>query len=216
MADIDMIPRSYREGLRARRTLTVYGAALALLLVAGGASSALLRWRLALETPRLEQGRAASVQAAAMRAQLVSAQARKDLLAENVAAFEGLRGSGEVAALAKVMDSALNERVWFDQLRFAHTQELLQGGAPSPLPAGTVQTRAPQTRAVQAWRLGSHVEIAGQALDNGAMSAFLTALAADPRLTDVRFLNSSTAPLEDGGTVSFNVAATLVKAGDKP
>ena len=58
MADIDMIPRSYREGLRVRRTLLAYGAALGLLLVAGGGASAVLRWRLAVETPQLEAARA--------------------------------------------------------------------------------------------------------------------------------------------------------------
>jgi Tfp pilus assembly protein PilN len=216
LADIDMIPRSYREGLRARRTLKVYGAALALLLVAGGSASALLRWRLALETPRLEQGRAASLQIGAMRTQLTSAQARKDLLAENVGALDSLRGAGEVAALAAVLDGALNDKVWFERLRFTRTQELLQVAPPSPLPPGTVQARAAQTGAVQAWRLGSQIEIAGQAEGNGAMTAFLSALAADPQLANVRFLNSSTAALEDGGAVSFNAAATLVKRGATP
>ena len=210
-----MIPRSYREGLRARRTLTIYGAALALVLVAGGGASALLRWRLALETPRLEQSRATSAQASAMRTQLVSAQARKDALAENVAALGALRGAGEVTALASALDGALNDKVWFEQLRFSRTQELLQVAPPAPLPAGTVQARVAQTGAVQAWRLGSHIEIAGQALDNNAMTGFLSALAADPAFTDVRFLNSSTATLEDGGAVSFNAAATLVKREEK-
>ena len=206
MADIDMIPRSYREGLRVRRTLSVYGAALALLLVAGGAGSALLRWRLSLETPRLEQGRAASLQVTAMRTQLANAQARKDVLAENVRALDSLRGSGEVAALATSLDRTLNDKVWFERLRFTRTQELLQAAPPAPLPPG----------AVQAWRLGTQIEIAGQAENNGAMTAFLAALAADPHLANVRFLNSSTAALEDGGAVGFNAAATLVKPGSTP
>ena len=215
MADIDMIPRSYREGLRVRRTLTVYGAALALVVVVGGGASAFLHWRLALETPLLEGSRAASAQASALRTELVNAQARKDLLTENVAALSALRGAGEVAALAKSVNGTINDKVWFGQLRFSRTQELLQA-APSPLPAGTVQARAAQTGAMQAWRLGSHVEIAGQAQDNAAMTAFLSALAAEPSLTDVRFLNSSTAPAEDGGAVAFNAAATLVKRGQQP
>jgi hypothetical protein len=215
VADIDMIPRSYREGLRVRRTLTRYGAALALLVVAGGGASALLHWRLALETPRLEQGRATSTQAGAMRTQLVNAQLRKDLLTENVAALAALRGAGEVAALAASMNGALNDKVWFGQLRFARTQELLQA-PPSPLPAGTVQARVPPTGAVQAWRLGTRIELTGQALDNGAMSGFLAALAADPQLANVRFLNSSTAPPEDGGAVTFTASATLVKRGEQP
>ena len=214
MADIDMIPRSYREGLRVRRALKIYGAALALLLVAGGGASALLRWRLALETPRLEQSRAASVQSSAMRTLLASAQARKDLLAENVAALDTLRGTGDVVALAAALDASLNDKVWFEQLRFVRTQELLQA-PPSPLPSGTVQART-QTGAVQTWHLASQVEIAGQALDNGAMAAFLSALSADARLANVRFLNSSTAPIEGGGGVSFNAAATLARQGEKP
>lgn len=216
MADIDMIPRSYREGLRVRRTLTRYGAALALLVVAGGGASALLHWRLALETPRLEQGRATATQAGAMRTQLVNAQLRKDLLTENLAALAALRGAGEVAALAASMNGALNDQVWFGQLRFARTQELLQAAPPAPLPAGTVQARVAHTGAVQAWRLGTRIELTGQARDNGAMSRFLAALAADPQLANVRFLNSSTATPEDGGAVTFTASATLVKRGDQP
>ena len=216
MADIDMIPRSYREGLRVRRTLQIYGAALALLLVAGAGASAFLRWRLSVETPRLESGRSVSTQAGAMRIQLTAALARKELLAENVAALASLRGAGEVAALASVLDGALNDKVWFGELRFARTRELLQVAPPAPLPPGVVQARAAQAGAPQAWRLGSQIQIAGQARDNAAMTAFLTKLAADPGLTNVRFLNSSTAAADDGGAVSFSVAAALVKRGEQP
>jgi len=216
MADIDMIPRSYREGLRVRRTLTVYGAALAVLLVAGAGASAFLRWRLGVETPRLDASRAASAQAGAMRSGLSTALARKDLLAGNVAALATLRGAGEVAALAGVLDGALNDKVWFGELRFARTQEALQTAPPAPLPPGVVQARAAPAGAPQAWRLGSQVHIAGQAQDNAAMTAFLAQLAADPALTNVRFLNSSTAAPDDGGAVNFSVAATLVKRGEQP
>jgi Tfp pilus assembly protein PilN len=215
MADIDMIPRSYREGLRVRRTLTIYGAALALLLVAGAGAGAFLRWRLGVETPRLDASRSASAQAGAMRIQLTTALARKELLAENLAALATLRGTGEVAALAGVLDGALNEQVWFAELRFARTRELLQAAPPAPLPAGVVQARAAQAGAAQAWRLGSQVQIAGQARDNAAMTAFLAKLAADPGLTNVRFLNSSTAA-DEGGAVNFSVAAALVKRGEQP
>ena len=216
MADIDMIPRSYREGLRVRRTLTVYGAALAVLLVAGAGAGALLRWRLGVETPRLESSRSASAQAGAMRVQLTSALARKELLTENVAVLATLRGAGEVATLAGMLDGALNEQVWFGELGFTRTRELLQAAPPAPLPAGVVQARAPQSGAAQAWRLGSQVRIAGQARDNAAMTAFLAKLAADPGLTNVRFLNSSTAGADEGGAVNFSVAAALVKRGEQP
>jgi len=214
VADIDMIPRSYREGVRARRTLQAYGAGLALLLLAGGGASAYLHWRLATETPRLERDRSASTQAGAMRLRLTAAQARKDVLAENAAALGSLRGTGDAAALATILDESLNARVWLEQVRFTRSQELLPAVPPAPLPAGVVQARA-QAGALQAWRLGSQVQISGQALDNGAMTAFLSKLAADPRLTDVHFLNSSTTATDEGGVVVFNASAALIKREEK-
>ena len=216
MADIDMIPRSYRERLRVRRTLYVYGAVLGLLLVAGGAASAVLRWRLAVETPQLDAARAGALRTDTLRTHLASAQTRKDTLAEGVDALAALRGAGEVEALATLLNGVLNDKVWFKKLRFARTQELLQGTAPSPLPAGTVQVRTPGSGAVQAWRLGSHIEIEGRALDNPAMTAFLGALAAHPALGKVHFLNSSTATPEEGGAVAFSATGSLVKRKETP
>jgi len=220
MADIDMIPRSYREGLRARRTLAAYGAALALLLVTGGGAAAVLRWRLAVETPQLAGQRTSTTQAEAMRNMVNLAQQNKAALADDVAAMRTLRGTGEVALLAKVLERALNDKVWFEQLRFARTQELVQAAPGAPLAPDTVQGRAAQGVPAQAWRMGSQVEIDGRALDNAAMTAFLGALAAEPALAKVRFLNSSTASADDGGAVTFNVSGALVKqvkpAGETP
>jgi Tfp pilus assembly protein PilN len=220
MADIDMIPRSYREALRVRRTLTAYGAALALLLVAGGGGGALLRWRLAVERPQLEQLRTDSALAATLRTQLGGAQQRKDALAGDVDAFTALRGRGDVAVLARVLDATLNDKVWIEGLRFSRTEELLRDPLPSPLPPGTVMARTAPAGgppgAPQAWQLGSHVEIAGRALDNGAMTSFLAALAADPGLSRVRFLNSSAASAQDGGAVTFSAAGSLVKRKETP
>ncbi len=220
MADIDMIPRSYRDALRLRRTAMAYGAALALLLLAGGGASALLRWRVAVETPRLEQLRAGSVQAEAMRAQLDAAQQRRDAYAQDVAALAAARGAGEVDAFARILDTALNDQVWVDGLRFSRSEEQLPPPAQTPLPAGTVQVQAAQTPGappvVQVWRLASQVHISAQARDHAAMTSFLTALAAHPGLSDVRFMNSAAVAAEDGGTISFGATASLVKHGGTP
>jgi Tfp pilus assembly protein PilN len=220
MADIDMIPRSYRDAQRVRIAATTYGAALALLLVVGAGASALLRWRVAVETPRLEQLRAGSVRTDAMRAQLELARQRRDAYVQDVASLAAARGAGEVNAFAQILDAALNDQVWIDQLRFLRTEEQLPATAQTALPAGAVQVRsapapgAPPT--VQVWRLGSRIEIAGQARDHAAMTAFLTALASNPALSDVRFMNSSAAAAEDGGAVSFGAAASLIKHGETP
>ena len=216
MADIDMIPRSYREGLRVRRILAAYGAALGVLVLTGGGASAALRWRLAVETPRLEQARANSLQTGALLTQLAAAQARKESFAEGIDALAAMRGAGEVDALARLLDGALSDKVWFEQLRFMRTQEMLKEPAPSPLPPDMVQVRAPGTATPQAWRVGSHFQVEGRALDNAAMTAFLAALAGNPALSNMRFLDSSTQAPESGGAVAFNAAGSLVKRKETP
>jgi Tfp pilus assembly protein PilN len=221
MADIDMIPRSYREGLRVRRTLAAYGAALAVLLVVGAGASLLLRWRVAVETPKLERMRSDSALAGALRTQLGSAQQRKDALAGEVEALALLRGAGEAASLARMLEATLNERVWIEQLRFTRTEEALRDPLPSPLPPGAVRTTpapgaVPAQGAAPAWQLGSHIELSGQALDHRAMTDFLGALSQHPLLSGVRFLNSSEAPAEAGGAVTFGATGSLVKRKEAP
>jgi len=225
MADIDMIPRSYRDALRVRRALAAYGVALAALVLAGAGASALLRWRVAVETPRLTQLRADAVQAGAIRTQLAGVQRRKDALVGDVDALAALRGAGEAAQLAQVFDVTLDDKVWIERLRFSRTRERLRDPLPSPLPAGAVMLSgaaigaAPGAAAVpQAWQLASHVEIAGQALDPAAMTRFLSALAAQPALARVRLLNSGAAPAaaDHGGTVAFGAAWSFAQPGAKP
>ncbi|MCC2972868.1 PilN domain-containing protein [Massilia sp. IC2-476] len=216
MADVDMIPRSYREGLRARRTLFAYGCALAFVLGLGGGTAAWVRWRLAVETPRLEQLRAATALAEATRNQLAAAQARKEALQQASNALDALRGSGAVARLAGSIDGAVNDGVWFDGLQFSRTQELLRDPLPQPLPAGTLQVQGAAGGSVEHWHLANRLEIAGQAQDNEAMSRFLDALSGDPLLTDVRFLNSSASKTDAGVSLAFSVAGALRPNGSTP
>lgn len=206
MADIDMIPRSYRAALRTRRLLAGYGAALALLAAGGVAAGALLRWRVAAEMPRLERLRAASAEADALRARIAQAGQRRDALAQDARALDALRGAGDPAALAAALEAALNDKVWIERLAFARTRELLRPGAAT---TGAVLAGA------QAWRIGSSVDIAARAADHTAMTAFLSALAASPRLADVRFLDSKAAANGEAA-VSFSVTGSLRPAGEAP
>jgi len=213
MADIDMIPRSYREGLRVQRALRGYGIGLAALVLAGGLGAAVLHWRLAVETPRLDQLRTRTAQAETLRARLAATITRKGALDQDAGALAALRGNGGVAALALALDAALNDKVWFDNLHYARTEELLHAPLPSPLPSGTLETRA-STRpnaapGPQTWRLARRVEIEGQALDHAALAGFLASLSANPALNDVRFLKSGAATGEGVEHVAFSVSSAL-------
>jgi Tfp pilus assembly protein PilN len=217
MADIDMIPRSYRDGVRVQRALRSYGLALGALLLAGVAAAGLLHWRLAVATPQLDALRARTSEAETLRTRLAASTAHQGALEQDAQALAALRGTGGSTRLADALDAALNDKVWFDTLRFARTEELLRAPLPSPLPSGTLTTRA-STRpgappGPQTWRVARHIEVEGQALDHAALTAFLGALSANPVLADVRFLKSTAAAGEGPELVAFSVTGTVpVKA----
>jgi Tfp pilus assembly protein PilN len=207
MADMDMIPRSYRDALRVRRTLLAYGGALALALGAGLAGTAWLHWRLSIEERTLDQLRAANTNADAVRTQVDSAQQRKTALVQASEALAALRGAGTVARLSGALDTALNDHTTFSQLQFLRTQELLKAPLPDPLPEGTVQAQG--AAGVEYWHIANRIEINGLAADNAALTQFLGALGKDPTLSGVRFLNSAAASGEGKAGLAFSVAGLL-------
>lgn len=209
MADMDMIPRSYRDALRVRQMLLAYGGALALVLAAGLTATAWLHWQLSKEEAGLEQLRVASTSAEAMRTQIAAAQQRKTSLAQASEALAALRGTGTVARLSVALDTALNERTAFSQLQFARTQELLRAPLPAPLPEGTMQAQGAGAGNVEHWHIASRVEIIGQAQDNVALTQFLGAIGNDPTLAGLRFMNSAAAPGVGEAGLSFSVAGLL-------
>ena len=213
MADIDMIPRSYRDGMRVQRALRGYGLALAAMLVTGALAAGLLHWRLAVATPQLEQLRARTAQAETLRTRLAASAARQAALEQDALALAALRGAGAVQRMAQALDVALNDKVWFDTLRFTRTEELLRAPLPAPLPAGTLVTRASTlpnaAPGPQTWRVARRVEIEGQALDHAALTGFLAALSANPALGDVRFLKSGAAAADGAELVAFSATGAV-------
>jgi len=224
MANIDMIPRSYREARRARRLLRGYGFALAGMLLAGGAASAFLHWRLSVELPRVEALRGSSARIEAARTQLAASQARKNALSEDLAALGALRGVGALGRLADALDATLNERVWLERVVFTRTLERIEGDpaaaaadASAPLTSVVLRARAaPSAPDSAAWRLVDKVEMGGGALDHAALSAFLNRAEASAPLHALRFLQSSVATGEEGQSVAFSIAGPLGPAGGRP
>ncbi|MCD2519146.1 hypothetical protein LQ564_22855 [Massilia sp. G4R7] len=219
MANIDMIPRSYREARRARRLLRGYGMALAGVLLAGAAASAFLHWRLSVELPRLEALRGSTARLEAARTHLAVTQLRKNALSEDVAALGALRGVGALGRLADALDATLNERVWLERMVFTRTLERIEGAPALDASApGLVLRARPAPSAAEgvAWRLVDKVEMGGGALDHAALSAFLNRTEANGPLHALRFLQSSVATGEEGQSVAFSIAGPLGPAGGQP
>ena len=211
MADIDMIPRSYRDRVRVRHTLRRVGGALALVLVCAGAGHAALRWQGAA----LEQ-QAARLRAAASAAQSDQARAAGErataLRAEQRAAVLGaVRREGELAALALAIDGALPADTWLTALALRRNARVAAPGAAPAAAATTQQAFATGSAAGDLLLLESQVELRGQAASYQGVTDFLARLGRVPGLSAVQ-LQSSGANAADGA-IDFHATMALTRPG---
>jgi Tfp pilus assembly protein PilN len=216
MADIDMIPRAYRDRVRARLTLRRTGAALCLVLAAGALGGGALRWRTAVLERRVAALEAANSQAQADGARNAALLADRDRLDRAAALLDALRRKGELAALARGLDAAMTDQVWLDELRVERDiQGLAPGAAATPAPAPGAAPSfgeefvAPAAGPAQTWRIGSTVELAGQAASYDAVTAFLAALGRQPGIAGLRLVSSAAGA--DGHAIDFRATGALVR-----
>lgn len=196
MNEIDLIPRSYRDMVRMRRTVRIALTALALACITGGALLGTLRWQLHVESAQLAEARSAAASASALRAQVSALTEEKARLEQARAALAALRGSDEILNTVNAIDSAINEGVWLTSIRYMRGREADTPTAPArgdaaPLPP-------------------SGIEIKGGALDHRVLADFMKALSAQPGTSNVRFIQSSASADANTATVEFSASAALV------
>lgn len=216
MAEIDMIPASYHRTQRVGISIHRFGVASGAVLALGVLMFAALSWRIAYEAPILAHLRAATGRGEAVTKELQVLAARKNALQERLAVFAALRGAGDVARTLTAIDQALPAGVWFKQMQFYRDEQMVpakavRGGAAALAQSG-ISVVVPIDAAGKAsttdtttWRLGKNLDIAGEALDHAALSAFLHSLEAQPDVATVQFLKSSAQLSEGEQFVSFNL-----------
>ncbi|HEX8604543.1 MAG TPA: PilN domain-containing protein [Pseudoduganella sp.] len=198
MPDIDMIPRSWRDGIRVRRTLRRTAVALAIVVVAAAAANAALRWRSAAIERQAAALTAAAAQARSDQARDAMAREAKEQRMRQEALLRTLRREGELAAFALAIDSALPPDAWLTgiglrrdfQAPVAATGAGTSAAAPGDAPAP-----------------GSVVELAGEAMNYEAVTTFLAQLGRAPGVATVQ-LQSSGAGTETRA-IGFHAVVTL-------
>jgi hypothetical protein len=130
MADIDLIPASWRAEQRARRTLR--GGVIAV----GCAIAAVTALRIGLElgnrsaTTALQTLQAQRRDSERTVARLTALNARVDEARELSRKIAALRGPDVVGGVLVPIDDALGESVWFDELIYTRIPALPQPGSP--------------------------------------------------------------------------------------
>ncbi len=188
MADIDMIPRSWRDAIRVRRAIRRTAVALAIVAIAAAAGNAALRWRGA-EFDR----KAAALKAAATQA--LSDQARDATLLEaherrmrQEALLRTLRRQGELAAFALAIDAALPPDAWLTGIALRRDFQAAAAGPAATAGSGNGSPEQPARQDEVA--AGSIVELSGEAMNYEAITMFLAQLGRAPGVATVQLRSS--------------------------
>jgi Tfp pilus assembly protein PilN len=219
MADIDMIPRSYRDGVRVRRTLRRAGVALAAIVLAAAAGSAALRWQSASLERRTATLQQAASAARTSQTQAATAQAARERLVQQQGLLRALRREGELAALAAAIDSALPANAWLTAINLQRDLQLATaapatGAAPAPAPDSRATTFATGNADGGTLVMVSSVELAGQAADYNGITDFLSNLGRMPGMHGVELLSSSANP--STAAIDFRAVVVLVPPAEAP
>jgi len=215
MADIDMIPRRYRDGVRLRRTLRRTGAALAVIvLVAAGASGA-LRWQGAVMERKTMALQLVASTARADLARQASEHAERERQLQQAGLLQALRREGELAAFAAAIDSALPATAWLTAVTLRRDLQLSPAGTALPPPGSPASTIATGAADGGTLVMVSSVELAGQALNYDGITGFLSNLGRVPGMQGVQLLSSGTAPLAPAIDFRASVNLILPTSGSK-
>ena len=212
MAEMDLIPQSYRDALRLRLTLKVFLLALTALLAFVGLGRVGLYSVTRAQQPALDGLRQRQATAASQRTRIDELRAAKAKAETRVKMLAHLRGSDAVAVLSAAIERAINDRVWLQEVKFLRAGEYVElkpeavaTGYFLIVPKDDNKTNGPD----RAWRMQQSLELVGHALDHSAIAEFITRLSSQEEFKDVRLVNSRVHTEPDGEVVDFSALALI-------
>lgn len=217
VATLDLIPADYRDERRARRMLAWFVPLFALLLAGVGGARLAIEQRIGAvrdEAARLEQSISFN---AGQQRQLETLEAERDVLARRVQILDGLRGGVPADRMFTAIDAAVDENTWFRRWTFRRRGDLTED-TPETVHAGYLIIVAEPAAGgaagakEKAWRLATHMEVAGSALDHTALAGFVERLLARGEIADVKILRTSSRREASREVIDFDLAITVYSA----
>ncbi len=210
VATIDLIPTTYREEIHARRVLKWYVPVfLTLLCGIGGARIVLGLERAALEGD-LEALHADISFDAEQQRRFDELAVVRDTLQRRLGVLDSLRGGLPADRMFAAIDQAANEDTWFRRWTFRRSGEVVRQ-APEAVHTGYLIVIAPAGAGgeEQAWRLDTHMEISGSALDHSAIARFVERLQHHADIADARILRTSSRREGQHEIIDFDLAVSV-------
>jgi len=215
MAEIDLIPASYRTLLQLRswgvRTVAMIGGAL-VLTVAGFASFSYINKEVDVEVRALQAKKEITER---QREQLKQLNTEKSVYANRLTLLNELRSGVQMDGLFRTIDRALvDSGVWFKDWEFTRANAIVKNREDTVNTGYFIIVKsADEKEADETWRIDTHMNIKGQAEDHSALSRFVRRLFEEPDIQDVRILNTSRSPRRK--VVEFDLAIIMKNKGNR-
>ena len=209
-ASLDLIPLEYRNERRARRMLAWFAPVLAIVVsvIAGG--YAVLEFKQARLEADIDGLRANISYNAEQQSRLDEMNATHQVLTRRVKVLESLRGGLPAERMFAVIDAAVDETTWFRRWTFRR-RGVLSDDAPEAVHAGflIIVPEPEKGGPEKTWRLATHMEIAGSALDHTALASFVERLLARSEIVDVKILRTRSRKESRREVIDFDLAITV-------
>jgi Fimbrial assembly protein (PilN) len=211
MHELDLIPASYKERLKIKRWCRQFGLAFASVLVILFSLKFAIVNKTAVLTSKIEvlqKDKQTSIEHQQNYNELVTKEVK---LRKELEILNGLRGGPSAKQILLAVDRVMQDDVWFTQWSYNRAGEITQ------VQPATVQTgyfiiipqEANGSPNQQAWKLNTHMEINGQALNHSSLSGFIRNLIKQPEIEDVKVINTSLHSYISSQVVEFNLVVII-------
>lgn len=211
MHELDLIPASYKERLKIKRWCRLFGFTFAgvLVLIFG------LRFILIAKTKAFNS----KIEIRQKDKQFNNEQQQKynTLVAEGIKLekeleiLNGLRSGPSAKRILLALDRIVQNDVWFSKLSYNRTGEITHV-QPATAQTGSfiiIPKEANGSSNQQGWKLNTHMEINGQALDHSSLSGFIRKLINLPEIDDVKVVNTSLRNYTNSQVIEFNLIVII-------
>ncbi len=211
MHELDLIPESYRQRLKIQRWLNIFFSSfIVVLIVIAGLHVAITNKLVDLKSKvqLLQKDKQLTLQ---QQQQFKLLQEQEKSLAARLKMINSLRGGPPAKQIFLAIDRVINPNIWFTKWQFFRANTVVPV-TPETVPTGyfiVIPDQLNPGPQQQAWKMETHMEIAGQALSYSILANFVKNLVKQPEIEDVKLIKTNLGNFLDSQVVEFKMAVLV-------